>query len=166
MFINRIHKTFLSYFITLSIIMVHKNIYSILASNVMLYCFLCGIKISILLMIFYEDNGQNLKSCCILQTKKFSSFWWWKIFCVGAACLPYFTIILNFAMKSQQNLSVFCKTDKQCVCAFNTNRKKIREISKPLSSVHSGLCSAIKMCVPSGCMITSKATKTNVFWNI
>ena len=28
----------------------------------------------------------------------------------------FYNNLENFAMKSQQNLSVFCKTDKQCVC--------------------------------------------------
>ena len=88
----------------------------------------------IFLMIFYEDNGQNLwKSCCnFIQTKKNLVVNLMMKNILASAL--FYNNLENFAMKSQQNLSVFCKTDKQCVCAFNTNRKKIREISKPLSS--------------------------------
>lgn len=74
-------------------------------------------------MIFYEDNGQNLKTMLhFIQTKKKSRRQFDDEKYLASAL--FYNNLENFAMKSQQNLSVFCKTDKQCVCVHSIQTEK------------------------------------------
>ena len=75
-------------------------------------------------MIFYEDNGQNLKTMLhFIQTKKKNLIVNLMMKNTLASAL-FYNNLENFAMKSQQNLSVFCKTDKQCVCVHSIQTEK------------------------------------------
>ena len=79
-------------------------------------------------MIFYEDNGQNLKTMLhFIQTKKKKSRRQFDDEKYLASAL-FYNNLENFAMKSQQNLSVFCKTDKQCLCvhSIQTGKKFVK----------------------------------------
>ena len=74
-------------------------------------------------MIFYEDNGQNLKTMLhFIQTEKKSRRQFDDEKYLASAL--FYNNLENFAMKSQQNLSVFCKTDKQCVCVHSIQTEK------------------------------------------
>ena len=74
-------------------------------------------------MIFYEDNGQNLKTMLhFIQMEKKSRRQFDDEKYLASAL--FYNNLENFAMKSQQNLSVFCKTDKQCVCVHSIQTEK------------------------------------------
>ena len=64
-----------------------------------------------------------LKPCCILYKRKKKSRRQFDDEKYLASAL-FYNNLENFAMKSQQNLSVFCKTDKQCVCVHSIQTEK------------------------------------------